>query len=323
MCARNFSGASGFDPIELFGSAQGRRIAQAFLDFRAELARRMQEEWLAEMEGAARDQKPHLDLVLTHVDDRFDTGMRDAIGADAARVLPLLDTAQLHVPDRGSGHGLEPGAAALPGDRGAVPRADAASRAAGHRYRTSSIGIRMFIPPSNKPARNCSNWCIMPRANFARVALYFENSLLAPDLSLAAFGCGGSDALRAPSERRWWIESSTEVGVPWHGPAMVDGMPWPAADGSTLWLPAGSHSIEPGAVPAAPALLRLSGGLKSARVLGAGRIELLVLIPLPEPSPFWTRSPSLSRWMAWPAKIRSTPVLFLPRGQHVVTISAN
>ena len=36
--------------------------------------------------------KPHLDLVLTHVDDRFDTGMRDAIGADAARVLPLLDT---------------------------------------------------------------------------------------------------------------------------------------------------------------------------------------------------------------------------------------
>ena len=30
--------------------------------------------------------------MLTHVDDRFDTGMRDAIGADAARVLPLLDT---------------------------------------------------------------------------------------------------------------------------------------------------------------------------------------------------------------------------------------
>ncbi len=39
-----------------------------------------------------RRSKPYLDVVLTHVDDRFDTGMRDAIGADAARVLPLLDT---------------------------------------------------------------------------------------------------------------------------------------------------------------------------------------------------------------------------------------
>ena len=30
-------------------------------------------------------------MVLTHVDDRFDTRMHDLIGADAARVLPLLD----------------------------------------------------------------------------------------------------------------------------------------------------------------------------------------------------------------------------------------
>ena len=68
--------------------------------------------------------KPQLDLVLTHVDDRFDTGMRDAIGADAARVLPLLETQQLHVPDRGPGDRVEPGRAALSGDRRAVPAAD-------------------------------------------------------------------------------------------------------------------------------------------------------------------------------------------------------
>ena len=47
----------------------------------------MQEEWL----GAAESFRPGLDIVLTHVDDRFDTGMKDAIGADAGRVLPLLD----------------------------------------------------------------------------------------------------------------------------------------------------------------------------------------------------------------------------------------
>ena len=44
----------------------------------------MQEEWLAEIESIRRARN-YLDLVLTHVDDRLDTSMRDAIGADAAR----------------------------------------------------------------------------------------------------------------------------------------------------------------------------------------------------------------------------------------------
>ncbi len=81
----------GFDPIELFrGKTATAAQRAAFLDYRAALALRIEREWLAEMEGLRRS-KPYLDLVLTHVDDRFDTGMRDAIGADAARVLPLLD----------------------------------------------------------------------------------------------------------------------------------------------------------------------------------------------------------------------------------------
>ena len=61
-----------------------------FLDFRAELARQMQEDWLGAVEDFRRSE-PDLDVVLTHVDDRFDAGMKDAIGADAGRVLPLLD----------------------------------------------------------------------------------------------------------------------------------------------------------------------------------------------------------------------------------------
>ena len=86
-----FRQQAGFDPIELFGARKDAASRTAFLDFRAELARKMQEEWLGELENIRRT-KPQLDLVLTHVDDRFDTGMRDAIGADAARVLPLLSS---------------------------------------------------------------------------------------------------------------------------------------------------------------------------------------------------------------------------------------
>ena len=48
----------------------------------------MQEDWLEFLNVGLG---PDLDIVLTHVDDRFDTGMKDAIGADAGRVLPLLD----------------------------------------------------------------------------------------------------------------------------------------------------------------------------------------------------------------------------------------
>src|ERR1035438_5754397 len=75
----------------LFGTRRDEASQKQFLDFRAELARRMEEEWLGVLESLRRE-KPDLDLVLTHVDDRFDTGMREAIGADAARVLPMLDT---------------------------------------------------------------------------------------------------------------------------------------------------------------------------------------------------------------------------------------
>src|SRR5208337_4339499 len=86
-----FRQQAGFDPLELFAARKDGASRKAFLDFRADLARKMQEEWIGELETVRR-QKPQLDVVLTHVDDRFDTGMRDAIGADAARVLPLLDS---------------------------------------------------------------------------------------------------------------------------------------------------------------------------------------------------------------------------------------
>jgi len=63
--------------------------------------------------GALRSVRPNLDLALTHVDDRFDTGMRDAIGADAAAGAAADRRERLHVSDRGSGPRVAPGAAAV------------------------------------------------------------------------------------------------------------------------------------------------------------------------------------------------------------------
>ena len=48
----------------------------------------MQSEWLARLSKCAKS-KPWLDIVFTHVDDRFDRTMRDRLGADAAALLPV------------------------------------------------------------------------------------------------------------------------------------------------------------------------------------------------------------------------------------------
>ena len=78
--------------VELFGDPRATtRRADSFSNTAPASPAACRRSGSRELESARRA-KPHLDLVLTHVDDRFDTGMRDAIGADAARVLPLLDT---------------------------------------------------------------------------------------------------------------------------------------------------------------------------------------------------------------------------------------
>ena len=87
---------AGFDPLQLFDPQSPLHFSKnpagiaRFLEFRTGLAQRLQVEWIGEIE-AIRRTKSDLDLVLTHVDDRFDPTMRDKIGADASRVLPLLD----------------------------------------------------------------------------------------------------------------------------------------------------------------------------------------------------------------------------------------
>jgi hypothetical protein len=93
----------------------------------------MQREWLGEWEGL-RARRPDLDRAPTHVDDRFDAGMRDAIGADAARFLQMLDSHAFPFLIEDPGDGLESGAQRDQAIAEKLPAADAASRAAGGGY---------------------------------------------------------------------------------------------------------------------------------------------------------------------------------------------
>jgi hypothetical protein len=313
-----FRKGAGFDPIALFSARKDEASRKTFLDFRAELARRMQQEWLGELD-ALRAKKPDLDLVLTHVDDRFDAGMRDAIGADAARVLPMLDshafTFLIEDPATVWNLGAQRYQAIAEKYRPLTP----------HRERLAvDINIvdryQDVYPTKQQTGTELFELVHNAATNFSRVALYFENSLLTPDLQLLPSASAAVSRIERAGTKLS-IDSASGVGVPWNGPAMVDGRLWPAADDTTVWLPSGTHSVEPASAQARARLLRLNGDLRSARALPDGAIEFSYHSDAHAIAIF-DRPPrqTVVDGTVFAPESAGPNTLLLPRGEHAVTI---
>jgi hypothetical protein len=316
-----FQQQAGFDPRELFGARADDASRRLFLDFRAGLVRRMQEEWMAELEQARRA-KPDLDLVLTHVDDRFDTGMRDSIGADAARVLPLLDTRSFTflIEDPATVWNLGP-------ER--YPAIAERYRALTPHKEKLAIDLNIVERYQNvyptKQQTGAELFLLVHRAagSFARVALYFENSLLPPDLKLLPAAAATVSRIERMGPKTV-IDSAGGAGIPWKGGAKVDGELWPAQDDETLWLPGGPHAVEPAAPGAGPRLLHLNGELRAARAVSANSLEFTyqsgaraIAIVSRTPVKLQIDGVDEAPRLAGPA------TLLLPRGQHVVTLTTD
>jgi hypothetical protein len=316
---REFRARSGFDPIDLFAARRDDASQKQFLDYRAELAQRMEQEWLGVLETFRRE-KPDLDLVLTQVDDRFDTGMRDAIGADAARVLPMLDAHSFTflIEDPATVWNLGP----------------QRYQAIAERYRAlTNHGDRLAIdlnivdryqnvyPTRQQTGTELFELVHNAARNFERVTLYFENSLLAPDLGLLPSAAAAVTRVERIGSKLV-VESVHGVGVPWRGPALVDGRPWPVRDEETVWLPAGAHSIEVAPVASGPRLLRLNGELKAARIVDAHSIEFTYRSSA-RAIAVLDRTPRTVEIDSLPAAAKSAGpnTLLLPRGQHIVTLT--
>src|SRR3954471_12070009 len=228
-----FQSQYGLDPLQLFRDpAPPHAQRETFLNYRADLARRIQEQWLGELEIARRT-KPHLDLVLTHVDDRFDTGMRAAIGADAARVLPLLDTHSFTflIEDPATVWHLGPQRYRTIADR---------YRQLTTRRDKLAIDLNIVeryqnvYPTKQQTGTELFQLVHNAAASFPRVALYFENSLLPPDLALLPSAASAVTRIERAGARTI-VDSTSGVGLPWKGPAAVDGVAWPVADGDVVW----------------------------------------------------------------------------------------
>ena len=156
--------------------------------------------------------------------------------------------------------------------------------------------------------------------NFPRVALYFENSILPADWSLLGASAAAVERVEQAGAKLT-IQSRRGVGVSWQGPALVDGKLWPVTDGSTVWLPAGSHSVEPS--PDLPPLriTAFNGELKSAAATTSSGIEFA----------YRSSARALASLDRIPSRVEidgvavqpqfEGQVLLLPRGQHLVTLT--
>ena len=318
----------GFDPIDLFDAASPRHQSKdaaslkAFLDFRAELAQRLEENWIVRLEQIRRD-KRHLDLVLTHVDDQFDRGMRDLIGADAARLLPLTlkhDFTFL-VEDPATVWHLGPQRYPEIAERyrKIAPRADKLAIDINIVERYQDV-----YPTRQQTGTELFQLVHLASRSFPRVALYFENSILSPDLGFLASAAAVANRLEH-SGARLVIESPQGIGVSWNGPATVNGRPWPFAGADTLWLPPGAHVIESGVANPKLRLLDFNGDLRTASATPDG-MEFS----------YHSASRALAVLERKPAQLEidgsaasvdgidgaSGYVLFLPRGQHLVIVRA-
>ncbi len=323
---REFRNRAGFDPVELFDAASPHNAAadpsglRSFLDYRAELAIRIQSEWITELENL-RLSKPDLDLVLTHIDDRAAPETRDTVGADASAALPLLDrhrfTFLVEDPATVWNRGPERYAEIARNYSAITPHRDrlAIDINIVERYQDvyptkQQTGIELF-QLVNSASRA-----------FPRVALYFEKSILAPDVPWLASAAAAVERCERVGTKLF-VESRQGVGVPWKGAAEVNGKPWPALDGETVWLPPGRHSIAPSEDQGCVHLLSLTGNITSASCLPAG-MEFA----------YRNEGPALALFDKRPVKIevdgspRDAAVtkaengfaVRLPRGQHVVTV---
>jgi hypothetical protein len=326
---REFRDHGGFDPLELFDKSSSRHFSlnqsglRMFLAFRAALARRMQERWLGELESVRRS-KPDLEMVLTHVDDRFDPRMRDAIGADSASVLPLLGRYDFTflIEDPATVWHLGP-------ERYQQIAAKYGLLTNQHGRLAIDINIteryQEVYPTKQQTGTELFQLVSQASRVFPRVALYSENSILPADVPWLASAAAAVGLCERNGEQVV-IDSPHGLGVHWRGAALVDGRPWPAGDGETVWVPAGRHTLGTASGEPQVRLLDLNGELTGAASLDRG-LEFAYTSSARAFAAL-NRRPLRVEIDGVPTRLRTEDAagrvtLWLPRGQHVVVVEVD
>jgi hypothetical protein len=321
-----FKEISGFDPKLLFDPSSQYAVAKnptalrKFLDFRAVLASRLQSDWLKEID-VIKTAKPYLDIVVTHIDDRFDPAIRDELGADVAHNLPSIQAhrSTLLVEDPANLWNLG---------------ADRYSKIA-EKYRilapdNNRIAVDINIveryqdvyPTKKQTGIELLELVHQAASSFSHVALYFENSIEKQDLTLLPVAAANATEIEhGPDELD--IKSTSQTRVAWEGPVEIDGTIWPVQNEHFVLIPAGKHRLSPGLHCAPVTLSDFNGDIQSALIsenrvdlsyISRGRAFATLASPVSsievDGAPFWKPAPGSAE-----------TTITLPAGQHLVSFN--
>jgi hypothetical protein len=321
---RDFQREGGFDPKLLFDpsseySAKKNGAAlRKFLDYRARLAARMQGDWL-DVVGRVNAIKPYLDVVLTHIDDRFDPGIKDELGADVARVLPAIQARKstLLVEDPATLWNLGPERYSKLAEKYGELTKDRSQIAVDinvvERYQD-------VYPTKKQTGVELMELVHQAAVSFSRVALYFENSLEKQDLALLPVAANTAK-LQDKNASELEVDSADCTRVTWHGAVNVDGKAWPVRNEQALLAPVGKHLLTAGSVTAAVELRDFNGAVQGAAV-AANRTDVSYISRTRAVAVFASKVSSievdgLKFWKADAANAVGS--VMLPSGQHVAT----
>lgn len=273
---REFQKRDGFDPKLLFepqsavAAAGHPEALRKFLDYRAQLAGRMQADWL-DVLGADKQTKPYLDLVVTQIDDQFEPGIRDDLGADTTLSLRAIREHQgtLLVEDPATLWNLGPQRYSK------IANAYTRMTTAGDRLAVDINVVERYqdvYPTKKQTGVELLELVHEAAGAFGNVALYFENSLEKQDLALLPVAA----SLASVEERGAGavvVKTPSVVRVRTQGPVEMDGKAWPLESGDSVLVPAGSHILKTAAAEPAIKIADFNGGVRSA-MSSVGEAEL-------------------------------------------------
>jgi len=254
---------TGIDPKSLLAPGARAEDLRRFLDYRANLATNLQAQWLDEIEKARVD-KPYLDIVLTHIDDRFEPGIRDALGADIARSLPLIQArnSTLLVEDPATLWNLGPERYSKLAEQYRALTPDRTHLAVDinivERYQED------VYPTKKQTGVELLELVHEAAISFSRVALYFENSLEKEDLALLPAAANTASAA-VDGAGVLTLDATQATRVSWQGAVDMDGKLWPVQDARTILAPAGKHSFEASASQPGVSIADFNGEIRSAQ----------------------------------------------------------
>jgi hypothetical protein len=276
----------------------------------------MQADWL-DLIDRTRSAKPYLDIVLTHIDDRFEPGIRDALGADVARSLPAIQARKstLLVEDPATLWSLGP---------------ERYSKLA-EKYReltpdTRRIAVDINVveryqdvyPTKKQTGVELLELVHEAASSFARVALYFENSLERQDLSLIP---AAATTAKLAQDRNgvFRVEATEDTRVAWTGPVALDGKPWPIANDKSVLAPAGKHTLETSGARPAVSISDFNGEIRTA-VAATDRADLSYTSRSRAVAVLGSAVSSIELdGEPFSKKEQANSSILLPAGQHLVT----